>query len=91
VEAIQKKDYEGISKCYVRLCQLFDDEKKQILDKIRTLPRQNKDEDIEQFLNAFVIRTSVTMPEWHWLTSQVREHGVIEGEVFGSAAAATRW
>ncbi len=83
VTAIEAKDYETISKSYLRLCQLLEEEKKQVLAKIQSLPRQNRGEDCEQFQTAFTLRASVTLPQWHWLTSQMKEAGVTEGEVFG--------
>ncbi len=82
-EAIKAANWETMAKSYVRLGGLMEEEKKQILEKINSLPRQNKDEDCEKFQAAFAIRASITLPQWYWLDSQLKEAGVMEGEVFG--------
>ncbi|MBI4286231.1 MAG: hypothetical protein HY670_10125 [Chloroflexi bacterium] len=83
VQAMETADYEAIQKSYLRLGELLEEKKKQVLEKIQTLPRQNKDEDIQQFQNAFTMRLSGALPKWHWLDTMIKEQKVWEGEVFG--------
>ncbi|MDO8567916.1 MAG: hypothetical protein Q7R57_04290 [Dehalococcoidales bacterium] len=83
--AVEAKDYEAMAKAYLSLCGQIENEKKQILDKIKTLPR-NADEDCVHFEAAFAMRSSSVLPHWHYLNQQLKEQGVMDGEVFGAGS-----
>ncbi len=82
-QAMEKGDYETIANSYKQLNAIIEDKKKQILEKIDGLVRQNKGEDRQQFLSAFSVRLSTTLPQWHRLNSLMQEQKVTEGEVIG--------
>ena len=82
-QAIEKNDYEAIANSYKQLNAIIEAKKKEILEKIDSLTRQNKGEDSQQFLNAFSLRISTTLPQWHRLNSLMQEQKVTEGEVIG--------
>jgi hypothetical protein len=82
-QAIEKNDYEAIANSYKQLNTIIEEKKKQILEKIDSLVRQNKGEDRQQFINAFSLRISTTLPQWHRLNLLMQEQKVTEGEVIG--------
>ena len=82
VQAIEKSDYEAIAVNYQKLIQSLEEKKKQILEKIDTLPRQNKDTDRAQFISAFNRLIGSTLPQWEALNLRMKEQKVATGEVF---------
>lgn len=82
VKAIETTNYEAILKSYVEVSRLLEEAKNQILEKIQSLPRAGKEQDLQKFEAAFNSRTSTVLPKWDWLTSQIKEQKVMEGEVF---------
>lgn len=86
VQAIEESDYEAIAVSYQKLAEVVEDKKKQILEKIDTLPRQNKDTDRQQFISAFNRLIGSTLPQWELLNSRIKEQKVASGEVFSTGA-----
>jgi ferritin-like metal-binding protein YciE len=83
VQAIEGDDYETVAENFQKLNELITGGKNQILEKIDSLQRQNKDNDRQVFLNAFNTRLSTTLPEWYRLDTLIKEQKVTESEVLG--------
>ena len=83
VAAIEQGDYETIFNSYVQISGLLEESEREIEEKIRGLPRRNRDEDRVKFQSAFTIRAQTTLPQWHWLDSELKKQGITEGEVIG--------
>lgn len=86
VQAIEKSDYEAIAANYRKLYSSIEEKKKAILDKIDTLPRQNKDADRKQFLSAFDRLLVANLPQWDRINNLIKEQKVVEGEIFSTGA-----
>ncbi len=85
-EAMEKGDYDTIAKSYGQLNGIIEGRKKEILEKIDGLLRQNKDGDRQQFMNAFAVRVSTTLPQWHRLITLLQEQKIADGEVIGAGS-----
>ena len=83
VTAVKEADYETIVSSYIKLSQLLEEAEREIEGKIQSLPRRNKGEDYKRFRTAFAARIRMVLPQWYWVDSELRERGVVEGEVFG--------
>lgn len=83
VTAIEKGDYQTLYDSYMRVAKLLEEAEKQIQDKIESLPRRNKDEDREKFRTAFQLRSKTTLPQWHWLKSEINKQKITEAQVIG--------
>jgi hypothetical protein len=86
VQAIEKQDYEAVAANYQKLNAAIEEKKKGILDKIDTLPRQNKDTDRKQFLSAFDRLLDTNLPQFERINNLIKEQKVAEGEVFSTGA-----
>ena len=82
-EAIEVADYDKVCQSYVQVSELLRKAKTEILDKIQSLPRRNKDEDCQSFLAAVAAHQVSILPQWHWLDSLLKEQRIFEGEVVG--------
>ncbi|MBM2825715.1 MAG: hypothetical protein HW402_1379 [Dehalococcoidales bacterium] len=80
--AIREFDPETIFRAYTQLFGLLAEAEKEILERIDKLPRHNKDLDRQQFLAAFAAHSQATLPQWHWVDSEIKKQKVMEGEVF---------
>ncbi len=80
--AVDTRDYESISKSYLQVAELMKEGKKQVVEKLQTLSRQNKVQELTNFEAAFARRISSDLPHWHRINSLLKEKGVAEGEVY---------
>ncbi|MBI4302867.1 MAG: hypothetical protein HY665_00805 [Chloroflexi bacterium] len=83
VEAIEKADYQAIASSYVQVKGRLQAGEKEIVEKIQTLPRLNKDEDSQKFRSAFQLRVQTTLPKWYDLNQELQKQKVMEGVVSG--------
>lgn len=81
-DAIDKNDYDAIGKAYEHVGALLAGGKKQVLEKLQALPRQNKDQERANFEAAYARRLSSDVPAWHRISSLLKEKGVAQGEVY---------
>ncbi|MBI2859409.1 MAG: hypothetical protein HYX90_10060 [Chloroflexi bacterium] len=80
--AVDNRDYDSIGKGYCKVAELMADGKKQVVEKLGNLSRQNKDQERNNFESAFARRISSDLPHWYSISSLLREKGVLEGEVY---------
>lgn len=83
VQAIESEDYAGICQSYRQISELLKEARKQVLERIQNLPRQNKEEDSQRFQGAFDRRVNFLLPQWYRLDLQLREQKIMEGQVCG--------
>jgi predicted RNA-binding protein with TRAM domain len=86
VQATEKSDYEAITNAYRQLANLLEEKKKAILEQIDSLPKQNAEENRQQFLTAFTQRMESSLPQFYKLFKLISEQKIAEGEVFDTGS-----
>lgn len=86
IKAIESADYEAIASNYQQLSKLIEEKKKYILEQIESLPRQNMEENRQQFLNAYSTRLDTTLPQWYRLNSLINEQKITEGDIIDTGS-----
>lgn len=82
--AVEKNDYESIGKLFAQVATLMTESKKQVLEKLQAMPRQNRDEEQRNFEAAFTRRIDTDLPQWHKISVLLKEKGASEGIVYAT-------
>jgi len=83
IQASEAGDYDTICRSYVKITEHLEQGEKEILEKLQNLPRGIKEEDIRKLRTAFWLRAESTLPLWHNITLELKEHNITEGTVVG--------
>jgi chaperonin cofactor prefoldin len=81
--AIKEVNPQAIFTSYMEIAKQLEEADKEILEKIQTLPRANKDLDLQKFRSAFAARSQTMLPQWHWVDAELKKQKIMEGKVFG--------
>lgn len=82
-EAIEKGDFATICKSYLSVAGVLEKTKSEIKEKIKNLPRRNKEAEYQRFVNAFDVRARATLPFWYKVDSELKSRKIMEGVVVG--------
>lgn len=81
VDAIEKGDCANILSSYEQVSNLIDKMEEEVKSGIEKLARRNKGEEYQKFQLAFAQRAITALPQWHWLSSELKKRNIMRGEV----------
>ncbi|MBM4400949.1 MAG: hypothetical protein FJ045_03255 [Crenarchaeota archaeon] len=80
---VKSIDPQAVFNSYTQISKLMEEAEAEALEKIKNLPRQDKEPDLQQFRSAFDSRSRTMIPQWYGIEAELKKRKIMNGKVSG--------
>lgn len=80
---VKNIDAQAVFNSYTQISKLMEEAEAEVLEKIKNLPRRDKEPDLQQFRSAFDSRSRTMIPQWYGIEDELKKIKIMSGKVSG--------
>lgn len=81
--AVKNIDPQAVFNSYTQISRLMEEAEVEVLEKIKKLPRRDKEPDLLKFRSAFDSRSRTMLPQWYGIEAELKKRKIMSGQVSG--------